>query len=163
MYYATSIDGLPTMDYMLEHSGLEFMQAMLAGEISAPPIVQHLNFALHEVAKGTVTFRGSPQFEAFNSLRSVHGGWYGTALDSALGCSVMTTLPKGTFYTTSEFKVNLIRGLKIGVEVDIVGKCVHSGRSTAVATADIVGVEDGKLYATGSTTCLVMTPEKSKS
>lgn len=159
MFYATSIDDLPTMDFMLEHTGLEFMQAMLDGKISAPPIVSHLNFALRKVDFGTTTFRGSPKFEALNSLRTVHGGWYGTALDSALGCAVMTTLPKGRMYTTSEFKVNLIRGLKVGVEVDIIGKCVHSGRSTAVATADIVGVEDGKLYATGSTTCLVMTPQ----
>jgi len=30
------------------------------------------------------------------------------------------------------------------------------GRSTGVAHGKIVGVEDGKLYATGSTTCIVM-------
>ena len=32
----------------------------------------------------------------------------------------------------------------------------HVGRSTGVAHGEIRGVEDGKLYATGSTTCIVM-------
>jgi acyl-coenzyme A thioesterase PaaI-like protein len=32
----------------------------------------------------------------------------------------------------------------------------HVGRSTGVAAGEIRGVEDGKVYATGSTTCIIM-------
>jgi acyl-coenzyme A thioesterase PaaI-like protein len=32
----------------------------------------------------------------------------------------------------------------------------HAGRSTAVAEAVMKGVADGKVYATGSTTCIVL-------
>ena len=54
--------------------------------------------------------------------------------------------------------MNLTRALKPGVLVDCTATVQHTGRSTAVAEAEIRGVEDGKLYATGSTTCIVMTP-----
>ena len=37
-----------------------------------------------------------------------------------------------------------------------IGVTNHVGRSTGVATAEIIDAETGKLYATGSTTCIVM-------
>ena len=40
--------------------------------------------------------------------------------------------------------------------IDCIGTADHVGRSTGVAKAEIRGVEDDKLYATGSTTCIVM-------
>jgi len=40
--------------------------------------------------------------------------------------------------------------------VEAIGTIQHSGRSTGVANGEIRGVEDGRLYATGSTTCLIM-------
>ena len=49
----------------------------------------------------------------------MHGGYFCTLLDSALGCAVQSTLPKGTGYTTLELKVNLIRPLHDGVGPDM--------------------------------------------
>jgi uncharacterized protein (TIGR00369 family) len=73
-----------------------------------------------------------------------------------MACAVMTKLPKGSVYTTLEYKVNLIRAVPLGTLVDCIGETDHVGRSTGVATGRLVGVETGTLYATGSTTCLVM-------
>jgi len=39
---------------------------------------------------------------------------------------------------------------------EAIGTAQHVGRSTGIAIGEIRGVEDGKLYATGSTTCIVM-------
>lgn len=36
---------------------------------------------------------------------------------------------------------------------------VHSGRSTGVASGELRGIKDDQLYATGSTTCIIMRPE----
>src|SRR6476659_6986842 len=41
-------------------SGLELMQSLLAGEISAPPIAQTLGFTLTEVAEGRAVFQLDP-------------------------------------------------------------------------------------------------------
>jgi uncharacterized protein (TIGR00369 family) len=72
----------------------------------------------------------------------------------------MTTLPAGKIQTTLEFKVNIIRSIPIGVTVDAVGTVEHSGKSTGVAVGSLVDITTGKLYASSSTTCIIMTPEQ---
>ena len=155
-HVASSVEDLPDMDELLNRSGLEFMQDVLAGRLSGPPIGATLGFHLADVALGKVAFEGIPEFPVTNPMRGVHGGWYGAILDSCLGCAVMTTLAKGQIYTTLEYKVNITRAVPLGMKVRAVGEVSHAGRRTGVATAELRGVEDGKLYATGSTTCLIM-------
>lgn len=137
-------------------TGLEFMQGILEGRLPAPPIARTLDYRLHEVAPGRVVFRGAARFSFMNPIGSVHGGWYGTLLDSCMACAVMTRIGRGQAYTTLEYKVNIIRPVPMGVEVDAIGEALHVGRSTGVAVGRLVGVADGRLYATGSTTCIVM-------
>ncbi len=156
--FATSLEELPSQQEMLSMSGLDFMVGILEGRISGPPIGQALGYRLQSVEDGRVTFRGTPQFNSTNPMGSLHGGWYGTLLDSAMACAVMTKVPRGSVYTTLEYKVNITRAIPLGTEVDSIGTVDHSGRSTGVATGEIRGVEDGKLYATGSTTCIIMKP-----
>lgn len=136
-------------------TGLQQMQALLDGEGPPPPISETLDFVLISVADGEAVFQGRPQFKHYNPLGTVHGGWFATLLDSALGCSVHTTLPVGRGYTTLEFKVNLVRALTDQVPlVRAIGKVVHRGRQVTTAEADLVG-HDGRLYAHASTTCLL--------
>ncbi|WP_299146535.1 PaaI family thioesterase [uncultured Tateyamaria sp.] len=142
---------------LLAMSGLEFMQGILDGTLPGPPIGDTMGYTLHSVADGSVTFRGTPEFKTTNPMGTVHGGWYGTLLDSAMACAVMTKVPKGAVYTTLEYKINIMRGIPLGTQIDCIGTVDHSGRSTGVASGEIRGVEDGKLYATGSTTCIIMT------
>ena len=85
----------------------------------------------------------------------MHGGWFATLLDSAVGCAIHTTLPAGKAYTTLELKVNMVRALTDGVPlVRAEGKVIHAGRQVATAEGRIVG-PDGKLYAHATTTCLI--------
>ncbi len=147
---------LLSRDQLLAMSGLEFMQAMLAGRVPHPTISGPLNYRLHSVGASHVVFRGTPDFGHTNPFGAVHGGWYGTLLDSALGCAVMTRVPRGRWYTTLEYKVNLTRAIPLGTEIEAAATVRHAGRTTAVAEGEIRGVDDGTLYATGSTTCLIM-------
>ena len=139
-----------------EMTGLEIMQAMFDGHLPPAPIAAGLNYTGHSVKKGRVVFRGAPEKAHTNPMGTVHGGWYGTLLDSAMACAVMTEVPAGATYTTLEYKVNIVRPIPLGMEVDCIGTTQHAGRSTGVAVGEIRGVEDGKLYATGSTTCIIM-------
>jgi uncharacterized protein (TIGR00369 family) len=72
-----------------------------------------------------------------------------------MSCAVQTTLKSGFGYTTGELKVNLVRPLtdRTG-PVRAEGKVIHPGRQVATAEGRIVG-PDGKLYAHGTTTCVV--------
>ena len=156
MFYAQGPEDLLTQAQALDLSGREFMQGILDGHHPAPPIGKTLNYKLHDVGDGRIVFRGAPLFDHCNPMGTVHGGWYGTLLDSAMACAVMTKVPKGSVYTTLEYKVNILRSIPIGMEVDTTGIVDHAGRSTGISHGEIRGVEDGKLYATGTTTCIIM-------
>ncbi len=148
-----------SMAEILEIPGLEMMQGILDGIYPAAPIAKVLNYKVHAVEKGKVVFRGAPNLESRNPMGTIHGGWYGTILDSAMACAVMTTLPAGKIQTTLEFKVNIIRPIPAGIQVDAIGIVEHSGKSTGVAVGSLVDVKTGKLYASSSTTCIIMTPK----
>ena len=154
--YAQSRDDLISESDLLDLSGLEFMEAMRAGTLPHPPISRVLGYRLDSVDPGVVTFRGTPAFDALNPMGATHGGWYGTILDSCMACAVMTTVPRGSVYTTLEYKVNIVRPVPTGTEVLATGTIQHAGRSTGVANGVIRGADDDRLYATGSTTCIIM-------
>ena len=136
-------------------SGLELMQAMLAGAVPYPHIADTLDFALIEVGPGTATFQGTPQLKHFNPMGGVHGGWYATVLDSALGCAVHTMMPAGRSYTTAELGINIVRAARLDTgPLRAMAKVLHCGRQLATAEARMVG-PDGRLYAHATTTCLV--------
>jgi uncharacterized protein (TIGR00369 family) len=157
MQFANGPKDLLKLDQISSMSGLDFMTGILEGRLPGPPIGPTLGYRLHAVEKGKVTFRGTPEFNVTNPMGTVHGGWYGTLLDSAMACAVMTELAPGSVYTTLEYKINIIRSIPLGMQIDCHGTVDHCGRSTGIAHGEIRGVDDGKLYATGSTTCIVMT------
>jgi uncharacterized protein (TIGR00369 family) len=147
--------GVATPAQLAGRSGLEALQAMLRGELPSAPIAKTLDFLLFEVGPGRAVFQGQPLASHFNPMGGVHGGWYATLLDSALGCAVQTMLPPGRGYATAELSVNLVRGLSPKVSrVRAEAKVLHCGRQLATAEGRLYG-PDGALYAHATTTCLV--------
>lgn len=137
-------------------SGIEYLRKLMAGELPPPPIAELMNFRLAEVAEGSAVFSCDPAEYHYNPIGLVHGGLAATLLDSAMGCAVHTTLPAGVGYTTLEIKVNFIRPLTAnGTGIRCEGRVVHSGGRTATADGRIVDAA-GKLYAHGTTTCLIL-------
>jgi uncharacterized protein (TIGR00369 family) len=147
--------GVARPEQVIGKSGLELMQAMLRGELPYPPIARTLDFQLMEVGEGRAMFQGTPGGAHLNPMGTVHGGWYATLLDSALGCAVHTMLPAGRGYTTAELGINLVKAIgPKAPRVRAEGKVIHCGRQLATAEARLYG-PDGTLYAHGTTTCLV--------
>jgi uncharacterized protein (TIGR00369 family) len=147
--------GVSRPDQVAGKSGLETFQAMLAGELPYPPIGQTLDFLMVHVEHGVAVFQGRPGVAHYNPMGTVHGGWFATLLDSAVGCAVHTTLAPGQGYTTAELKVNIVRPLTDRVPlVRAEGRVIHVGRRMATADGRLVDA-DGKLYAHASTTCFV--------
>lgn len=154
--YAETPDDLVSLDEILSMSGLDFMQAIKEGRYPGPPIGRTLGFWPSHIEEGKAVFSGTPEFGTMNPIGTVHGGWYGAILDSCMACAIQTKVPKGSTYTTLEYKINIIRPIPIGTKVDAIGTVHHAGRSTGIADGEIRGIDDGKLYATGSTTCIIM-------
>src|SRR5438045_3075237 len=98
-------DPLASAGHGLMLSGLGFLQAIASGRIPKPPIAEALGFTLAEVSEGLAVFTVQPAEYHYNPIGVVHGGLAATLLDSAMACSVQSTLPAGKIYTTLELKV----------------------------------------------------------
>jgi uncharacterized protein (TIGR00369 family) len=136
-------------------SGYELLRRILDGVFPAPPITKVFNFRLSEAEPGRVVFAGKPALDYYNPIGSVHGGFAATLLDSCMGCAVHSTLPAGTGYTTLEIKVSFVRPILENTgPVRAEGKVITMGKRVATAEGRIVDAE-GRLYAHGTTTCLI--------
>jgi uncharacterized protein (TIGR00369 family) len=139
-------------------SGIAYLRALQSGELPPPPIAVLMGMWIAEVSEGRVVFAAEPTEYHYNPLGTVHGGVMATLLDSALGCAVQSMLPAGTSYTTLELKVNYLRPIttKTGT-VYAEGKIIHLGGRIATAEGRLTDA-DGKLYAHGTTTCIILRP-----
>lgn len=138
-------------------SGLEIMRrGILPDRSGRPGIGKSLNFWLIEADDGRVVFEGEPGLESLNPMGIVHGGWSLTVIDSACGCATMTALEPGVGYTTLETKVNMTRAIQPNSGIyRCEGKLLARGRRIITSEASVTG-PDGKLYAHGTSTCLVL-------
>lgn len=140
-------------------SGLEYLQTMIAGLHPFPPMSATLSFHLSEVSPGRATILGEPKPEYYNPGGSVHGAWAAALLDSCMGSAIHTSLPPRTWFTTVEFKINMLR--PISAETGTVtghGRLVKPGQRIAFADGELKDAE-GRLLATGTTTCLIFPPD----
>ena len=148
-------DPAPGAEAAREMSGLDYLRAMLRGELPGPPIARLVGFGFVEVEEGRVVFECEPAEYHYNPIGSVHGGLACTLFDSAMGCAVHTELPAGVGYTTVELKVNLLRPISAGTgRLLCEGNTIHVGGRIATAEARLTD-ESGKLYGHATTTCMV--------
>ncbi|HGK4684754.1 TPA: PaaI family thioesterase [Pseudomonas aeruginosa] len=134
----------------------EFFDRIGSGQLPCPPYGELVDFVPIEWSEGRFLFQGTPDRRHYNPLGSVHGGYAASLLDSCMGCAIHTRLQAGQGYTTTDLRISYLRALtdKVG-PVRAEGRVVHLGRSTAVAEGRLYDVDD-RLYAVGSTTCLVL-------
>jgi uncharacterized protein (TIGR00369 family) len=135
---------------------IDYLRAIRDGRLPAPPIAKLLGMDLVDVEEGKAVFALTPAEQHYNPIGMVHGGIAFTMLDSAMGCTVQTMLPPGKGYTTLEMKANLVRAITLNTgPIRATAKIVHMGRQTATAEGRIEDAA-GKLYAHGTTTCLIL-------
>ena len=147
--------GLVPPDIVRTTSGLDLLRGMAEGRLPGPPITALMGFRLAEVSEGRVVFEGTPLFDHYNPLGTVHGGWIATLLDSCMGCAVHSMLPAGRGYTTLEFKVTFIRPVRDTTgPVRAEGSILNVGRTAGTAEGRLLDA-GGKLLAHATTTCLV--------
>lgn len=141
---------------MVQLGGLEYMRRVRDDESLRAPVARLLDFEDPEAGEGLAVFHMTPAEFHYNPLGTVHGGVLSTLLDSAMACAIHTLLPRSGAYTTLELKVNFVRPVtgetgRIRTE----GRVLHMGSRVATAEGRILDAQ-GKLYAHGSTTCLLL-------
>jgi uncharacterized protein (TIGR00369 family) len=149
-------DPLPSAEAGAKLPGLDYIEAVQAGQLPPPPIAVVMNFAITDVSEGRAVFEGEPGEEHYNPIGVVHGGYASTLLDSAMGCAVHTTLPAGVGYTTQTLEVKFVRPITrdsgvLRCEAEV----IHRGRRQATVEGKLLS-EDGKLLAHGTSTCMIL-------
>lgn len=141
-------------------SGMDYLNAMSAGSLPLSPLVRTLDFQVESIERGKVVFSFIPQGFHYNPIGSVHGGVLSSLLDSAMGCTLHSVLEAGSIYTTLELKVNFLKAATIhSGKLFATGNLIHSGKTTALAEAKITD-EHGKVFAHGTSTCLIKRTNK---
>jgi uncharacterized protein (TIGR00369 family) len=139
----------------LQLAGIEYVRAIFAGELPAPPISELMGFRGVEFEPGRAVFEMTPGPQHYNPIGSVHGGIALTLLDSAMGCAVHTLLEAGVGYTTLEVKTNFVRPITADTgPIRCEGTVIHRGSRVATAEGRLTDAS-GKLLAHGTTTCLI--------
>lgn len=138
--------------------GIDQLRAIRDGRLPPPPIAGHFGFQIAEISAGEVTFTGMPDESVYNPIGVVHGGFVCTLLDTVIGCAVQSTLPAGTAYTSIDLTVNYLRALHGDTgELRARGWVTKPGRRVAFASGEVLD-GDGRCIASGSGSCLVITP-----
>lgn len=152
--------GIARPEQVIGLSGLEAIRAIPTGALPAPPMARTLQQWIEAADRGRAEFRGNPSKEYLNPMGLVHGGWTMALLDSAMGCAVQTILDAGELYVSLGTEVKFIRPItaKMG-QVRAIGTVIDRTRQTASAEARVED-SDGRILATGTTTCFLSTVKK---
>ena len=135
--------------------GLDFLRGLIDGSIPHHPTSRTLGFTVTDARDGFAEVTLEAQEFHANAVGSVHGGVLATLFDTAMGFAVSSTLAGGTGYTTLDVQVRYLRPVQPGHIVRVQGFCEHSGRRTATARGEARD-EQGRLLATDSTTCMIL-------
>jgi uncharacterized protein (TIGR00369 family) len=118
-------------------SGLEYMLHSVRNGASYP-FAKLLGMRLVHAEDGHVILEAEPQYEFYNPMNRIHGGWLASLMDSTLGSSVLTKLGAGVGAGTVQLSVNYVR--KVSVESGILTAeawVKHAGRSLLTSSAEI--------------------------
>jgi uncharacterized protein (TIGR00369 family) len=138
-----------------QHSGLELLRLMIAGELPPPPVMQLLGMERLEADEGRVAVLMTAQEYHYNPLGTVHGGVLATLLDTAASCAVHSTLPAGVGYTTLDLTTKFLRPVTVqSGQLRCEGTVISRGRRTALAEARLTDAAD-RLVAHATASCLL--------
>jgi uncharacterized protein (TIGR00369 family) len=139
-----------------ERSGIDYIRAIIAGELPHPPICATIGFRIAEIEEGRSVIELEPGEHQYNPIGTIHGSVIVAALDSAAGNAVHSTLPVGVGYTTVDLSTTFLRPVQADTgTLRSEGRIVHSGRRIALAEARLTDA-GGRLYAHGKTTCMIL-------
>ena len=148
-------DPAPSTAKGLTMAGIDYLQAIIDGELSPAPISGLLQFDVASAEQGRVVFTCQPDESAYNPIGTIHGGLVCTLLDSVTGCAVQSTLPQGKGYTSIEIKVNYLKAVRLSSgQLTATGTVVKSGSRVGFADG-VVTDGNGAFVATATSTLLI--------
>ena len=136
-------------------TGLQIVDAIGTGRMAPPPMIGVIPLTLHAWCEGQVELRAWPEARFYNHMGMVHGGWSMTVLDTVMGLAALTTLAAGESCPSLDTAVKFVKPISVQLgEMRVFGTIVSKGRSIITLDGRIEDAS-GKLYAHGSSSCLI--------
>jgi uncharacterized protein (TIGR00369 family) len=136
-------------------SGLEVIRSFMDRGPTAVGVSGLLGMRIVDVEEGMVRFALETRPDFGNPQGTLHGGITATLLDSAMACAVHSSLPPGAVSTTVDLSVSYLRAAPLdGRTLVAEGRVLHLGGRLATAEGRVTD-DTGRLYATGTTSCMV--------
>lgn len=132
----------------------DHLDAMLKGDVEAPPIVRLIGMRLAGVESGSAQFEMDADERHWNPMGTLHGGVLCDLTDAAMGIAFASTLDEGESFTTLELKINFLRPVW-RAHLTASARVVSRGQTVGLLECDVKDAE-GKLVARATSTCLVL-------
>ena len=154
--FSWATPGKVDLTELLELDGLQQLEAMRAGDVPHPPIMDTLGMTDLRPERGRVVVEMPAAEFHYNPLGGVHGGVISTLLDTAAACAVHSTLEVGEVYTSVDLSVKFLRPVTVDSGLlTCEGTVIQRGRRTALAQAQLTDAA-GRLVAHATSTCMIM-------
>jgi uncharacterized protein (TIGR00369 family) len=136
-------------------SGLEFLQALAAGQYAEPPLKRLTGLALLSADEGSCTFGvdANPWLCSFSG--SIQGGMTGLVIERAAWGAILSGRPAGESCRTLDLKINYFHQMVQGSgTLRAIGEVLHRSRRLAVASVRVED-EEGRSLACATATVAV--------
>jgi uncharacterized protein (TIGR00369 family) len=135
--------------------GMNYLRAMMDGQLAPPPINALIQMDATLVEPGRVALSCIPDESMYNATGTIHGGIVCTLLDTAAGCALLSTLPQGKGLTSVEIKVSYLKVVHPSSGIlTAIGAVVKAGSRVGFTEATVTDAA-GVLVATASSTLLI--------
>jgi uncharacterized protein (TIGR00369 family) len=131
----------------------QYIEDMIQGKVSSPPIAQLLGFKITDFCEGCTTIEMEATEKHWNPMKTLHGGVYCDLADAAMGFSFLTTLNKDELFTTVDLRINYLKPVTTG-KLIAKSKIIKRGKRLGYIECEIVN-DQGKLVAKASSTCII--------
>ena len=135
-------------------SGVDQLQAMLAGEVPQPPISRLTGMRLVDVDTGSAAFAIPLTQWLCSPQGAISIGPLTIPADAAVACAIQTELPPATPFTTSELSLRLLAPVGPGGTLTARGRLIQLRRRLALAEVTVTD-EQQRMIAHGSSLCFV--------
>jgi uncharacterized protein (TIGR00369 family) len=131
----------------------QYLEDMIHGKVSPPPIAQLLGFRITNFCDGCTTIEMDITEKYWNPMQTLHGGVYCDLADAAMGFSFLTTLNEDELFTTVDLRINYLRSVTTG-KLIASSNIIKRGKRLGYMECEIVD-EKGELVAKASSTCII--------
>jgi uncharacterized protein (TIGR00369 family) len=132
----------------------DYIDMMVHGEVSAPPIATLLGFTLTSAGYGEAVIVFEASARHANPMGTLHGGVLCDIADAAMGMAYASTLAEGETFTTLELKINFLKPVWTA-RLQALGRVVKAGQTVGLLECDVTD-EGNNLVARASSTCMTL-------